>query len=931
MDFTEQLAEEEKNRATANSEGAALLQDAKNEDILNEEKRQNGKYQSAYDGSDLNNSGPSMEEYDYESAFKDGNSFKPDDNGGIDLYNKNVKPATYEIAGHDLVTGDRYTNQYADADGLISEGIADLQNSRVNTKTGTPPNDMVPLTKIAHGVAKEGATYEDFVLASKGPWSDQQRATAWDSMRQAKLTIDDVNNQGQRFWLEHSKISEGAEDTTVKYPRIEGLQQDIDETELVSSPVWIASGKKVIDYFNPEGSAAMSEEEVHKFNLSMMSQFNYNLPMMMFMTNEIVKSKDPELAKSFLFLMDQTYATNTSWASVKRAVGGLGGDITTYATLGGSVLVSRISGAAMKVGVKQALTKIASVTAVDVAAGATLGAVSDVSEQTIEAAADEREELDVEQTATVAGVTAGVALTAGLGSAVVSDPALRQFGKKTAQKAISNMTSGTPKPYGSRAAMKGQIGVERTPKQVEFRSRLKEEIDKSFKGQSMSVKKMKNKIKNWVAEGKVKQEEVDWAGINFLDGDGAVTRDEIRAFIDFRRPTPSLDPVKENQFPDLSFGNPEGGYRERVINIDKTGHWKGPEGHFGATSTTGENQVNVGHLRLTTTKAGGKKGTMFLEGQSDIRKTPRHATRAMSREGEAVQVSQDAKMMQQANVNLATAQSNYESFSLDMARKYNIDPKDQFFDAKMMDNMNISEDKKWSELLSKEMQADLEAEKSAAKLAKSGDVPFTPFRNEKASNDLMFRSAIMDAMNDGSEFLSWPQNYEQMAIIEGWGDLKDPRLQSASKFMLKDMKKLAKSYGFTVEEYVPDEFANKTRTVNKNIIVGSEEYLTALDDWLDSMEYAIEVDGDILKIFDNDGSIVMEFTDALEYNRWVVSKIAVPEEVPFENNKFLRIKFTPEQKLKWQKEGASMYSFGAPVGVGAAMAEQKRDEKGRFK
>ena len=177
-------------------------------------------------------------------------------------------------------------------------------------------------------------------------------------------------------------------------------------------------------------------------------------------------------------MMDQNDATNVSGASVDRAIGGIGGDITTYLTMGGSILVSRMSGAAMKVGVRQALTKIMSVTAADAALGATVNAASSIGEQSIEAAAGERGELDTEQVATQAAVGAGAAIVLGVGSAVAADPALRQFAKKTTSKALSNMTStSSPHPRGPKS-QRGVIGVERTPKQVEFRSKLNDEIEK---------------------------------------------------------------------------------------------------------------------------------------------------------------------------------------------------------------------------------------------------------------------------------------------------------------------------------------------------------------------------------------------------------------------------------------------------------------------
>ena len=312
---------------------------------------------------------------------------------------------------------------------MITQAISELQESKVNTKTGAPHDDMLPLSKIAQGMHDQDATYDDFVTKTQGPYSDQQRATAWDGMKQAKQVMTDIKDQGKRY----QDLPE------VEYIRQEGVKDNIDEVQLMASPVWVQSGKTVIDYFNPNGSDGMDEKEVHDFNLNLMSQFNYNLPMMMFYTNEIVQSQDPELAKSFLFLMDQNKATNISTDSVGRAIAGIGGDATSYMTLGGSVIISKLAGASMKAGIRQTLTKILSVTAVDAAAGGTLAASSDISEQTMEGAAGEKDKLDVEQVGETAAIGAAATAVLGVGVASVADPALRKFGVGATRNAIDKL------------------------------------------------------------------------------------------------------------------------------------------------------------------------------------------------------------------------------------------------------------------------------------------------------------------------------------------------------------------------------------------------------------------------------------------------------------------------------------------------------------
>ncbi len=922
MDFSEQLAEQRDIENTKNNEGVGMLQDVENEEKLDAEKIQNDKFEAAFDGADFNNTGPPVDDYNYFEEFGGGNTFTPDEEGGINLSNKNIKPATREIAGHDMATGERYTSEYESP--LITQAINELQESKVNTKVGSPPEDMLPLSKIARGMNDQGATYEDFVRKTQGSWSDQQRATAWEGMVKAKQTLTDVKERGKRHFQEAK---------TINYKRADGIKQDIDETELVSSPVWIQSGKAVIDYFNPNGSDGMDEQEIHDFNLSLMSNFNYNIPMMMFYTNEIVNSEDPELAKSFLFLMDQNDATDISLDSVGRAFGGIGGDITSYLTAGGSVLVSRLAGASMKAGIRQALTKIAAVTAADAAVGGVVGAGTDVAGQEVEMAAGEREELDVGQAVKAGAISAALTATIGVGVATIADPALHKFGVGAVKGAIDKIN-----PPAKAPIINSPIGPEQPPlKGVAFKSALRTEVGTLFEGTKkpkMKVSRLMNEIKGMVNNGKVKAEEVDWAGLKDLDSKSTVGRAEIDAILKDRIPVPSLDKTVSNSFPDMSFGG--NNYREYVINVDKVGEYGGPEDHFGgkALEKGGEvgDQANVGHLRMEDVEYNNEVGTMFLEGQSDIRKVDRSKTYGDTKIAKGIRESKDTKVLNEAIKVYKKAESNYDSYVLEIGKKYDLDPSSPNYQLDMMAFMDEEETRSAIKLMQAEsatrgrmISARQAIDNTRNKL--NGE-PFTPYRGKKSSNSLLFRSAVMEAMNSESKFLAWPKTIEQIGAIEQWSQygpefMESSSAKGASEFMVKDMKNLAEKHGFRVEEF-------KTPFANKKLDP------VELDEKLNEWAYDNNIFIEVLHGENDNKSYIMQNlnTDPPIETKYSAKELAeFTEEFQVESwkdNNMYRIKFTPEQRREWGEKGAAAYSWGGAAILGGAAVEQKRDKDGKF-
>lgn len=919
MDFTDQLSEQSEKFEIENSEGANMLHDVQAQQKTEEDKKQDDKFVSAFESSDLSEMGPSSDEYDYGAEHLEGNSFKSGEDGGITLKNINIKPFTKEIAGHDIVTGKKFTDEYYDRDGYLKEGIDTLRESNMNTVTGASIDDVVPLAKIANGVMLSDKGYDDFIKTVGSSWSDEQKKTAWDSAQATKQVMNDVKDLGARYTEFEFTGERGFKpdpslsdpDKSEEKPEEEGIQKDIDEGELVNSTTWMDSGRKMIEYFDPEGLERMTDEEVHQWNLDMASEFNYNIPMMMFYANEIIQSEDQELARSMLFILNQNDETNYSWNSFGRGGLNLALDPTTYVTMGGGILVSRAAGLGMKTGIKKALTQLAAITALEAPIGAAIGVGVDVAKQTVEIGAGERKEISKTQAAGAGAIGAAASIVVGAAAGAVTDPVIRKFGADAMKKGYKNLTGTRPGPY---SGQRGSISIG-TP-QVRFQSELGKEIDRVFEGKNrVSIKKLKNKIRGWLGEGKVRQEEVDWSGLNLADDADTVSRADMKAFLNQRRPIPEIFDVVETRFQEYSLGNPKGGYREKIISIEGQGEYGGSQYHFGEVA--GKGRAIVGHLRMTTSKHNGTRGTMLLEGQSDIRKVPRHETRARTEVGKQIKKKKDKSMLAE----LAKERSSIEG-EIDKLMKTELDPTDTRLNdlQRRLDKITLTEGEAYYP------DPDI-------------SVPFTPYRDKKSSNSLMFRAAVMDAMNDGSEFLSWPGTAEQVGVIQGWTEDTMWASKSVTDQYTKDFPKIAKSYGFKVEEYVPDEFKNKTR---RGPNLDRPDIEDTSDNWIrwykskwgvTFSETQQGIPEMIVTAYDSTGNKLIkgEISEVFDFLDNTLEGAGIVD-IPFPDNKFSRIVFDKETKAKWRKEGAAMYSFGAPAIVaGHSVDGQKRDKEGKFK
>lgn len=396
-DFTESMAEAISAESNANSPAGVEYESAKREDKAAEDKRIYSQFQSAYDQTDLSVSGPSREKYDYPSDFSEGNTFKPDSDGGVQINNRHYKQGEVDVAGFDLTTGKQYRNKYTDADGRIKEGVKQLRQEDSNTKTGPSYRHVDGLHSVARGILSEGGTFDDFTQDAKGPWSMDQMAASWRTAEATNRTMQDIDSGGERF--KGIEPPEGEIPGLVQLPDKAYMEED-----MVGNKEWLDSGRRFLSHFRGDNTESMSDEDVNDMMKTTMAMNKWNLPLMMYFANEVQETNDPKFALDFINLMDQYDHLEYSMAGTGRAAIGLLSDPVTYLTFGGGAAIARPAMVAIKQGVKGSLKAVAMGTAYDTTIGAAEGAVMSYTRQQAEAAAG-GEKVSASKTAVDAAIT----------------------------------------------------------------------------------------------------------------------------------------------------------------------------------------------------------------------------------------------------------------------------------------------------------------------------------------------------------------------------------------------------------------------------------------------------------------------------------------------------------------------------------------------
>lgn len=428
-DLTEHFTKEFTSAGNAESPASRQATAIRQGEYDAEQKRGDSKFQSAYEQTDLTVTGPSKDKFNYQGDYEEGNTFKTDESGGIQLNNRHYRPEAINVAGRDLVTGKDYKNKYQDLDGDIGRGIESLREEDSNTKTGPSYRNSYGLYDVAKGIISEGGSYDEYKAQVKGPWSEDQMAIAYSAANQTKTIIDDVDDIGQRHY-----------DRMVNdYNKFEGKIYAIPEggyTEetLASNKDWLDSGREFLSHVRGSSAMDLSDAEVDRGMKSTIALFRHNLPMMMSFANLAENDETGEMARALLVADEMYDALDVSGATTKRLVGAIAGDALNYITFGGAVIVTKLGKPAVMEGIKHSLKRLVRGVSVDVTLGAGFGAMYESEQQGVEISAGVRKEKDPKMIAAMGAIEGTASAVIGGPLNVLSDKNLRGFAGKNMKK-----------------------------------------------------------------------------------------------------------------------------------------------------------------------------------------------------------------------------------------------------------------------------------------------------------------------------------------------------------------------------------------------------------------------------------------------------------------------------------------------------------------
>jgi hypothetical protein len=473
-DFTDAYIEERRGEMEIEAMPDVIAADRENEaarsQLLDEET------QKQVRDSGVMNEGAASEQYDYRGLVENGGNLKSAGEGqGVDLPNAHWKPSTYGIAGFDVVTGERVTERWSDADGFIQGGIGAIRDSTSNTVKGPPVEDIEPLAHIAYGIQQEGGTMEDYKSALGSYHNDESIQRAWNATMRVRK-----REALEEFAYDHGEEASAA----LTEPPVPELPETIPYEALPEHPQWMEAAQILWEelegdnpvtqgiegeYFaSPGERAPLAPEELSEWLAGTMSAFNWNIPYMSYLALRSMEGDQAFAAAMYNAMMvyDNIEVTGRSSG---RAVGNVLADPTTYMSFGAGALAAKAASVPLK-------SMIARVALGASAAGAVEGGgfmvIDDTMRQTVAIEAGAQEGRDLGQTAGAAamGVAAGAVLgPAMVGAAAVVPPAARlamRTGRHIAENArsVRYVAPGTPL---AQVGAVGDLGAGRAHKRAQ--------------------------------------------------------------------------------------------------------------------------------------------------------------------------------------------------------------------------------------------------------------------------------------------------------------------------------------------------------------------------------------------------------------------------------------------------------------------------------
>nr|MCS5594665.1 hypothetical protein [Porticoccaceae bacterium] len=250
-------------------------------------------------------------------------------------------------------------------------------------------------------------------------------------------------------WLSQNNLNKPTPMTAQGYTPFGAIREDVDWDKLHESDDWIKASQH---FFNMtygyvpqigdselEGYSGTSyREKLADYGLKQMAGFNFNLGDMAIDTTRVLQA-DQETKESFVYMLDQYDATNTSWHTASQAGWEMFTDVSNWlglATLGGAAIAGQAGKLVGKRGLKEAINasmKNATQKSIDAAAkvgintsvkraGAVAGVegmghamAADSMEQHVRIDSGQQDEYRYGQTALMGGIGLGAGVILGSG------------------------------------------------------------------------------------------------------------------------------------------------------------------------------------------------------------------------------------------------------------------------------------------------------------------------------------------------------------------------------------------------------------------------------------------------------------------------------------------------------------------------------------
>lgn len=405
-----------------------------------------------------------------EQAYQDANQGVERAPGEIS--NRYLMPNRKTVMGIDVATGERVLNrgnfENQEAASNYYAGVKRLRNANLNMQDGYDPEGVAGAAHVAAGVLAEGGTESDFNRAM-----DRMNMPKW----QARAAWNAAASQRSAVEIENALLEPYDDDEVAAAG--DPVDEDLTRDQLMSDEGWQTAAKQL--WLAEQGEEFQGQPaELMNFFVDEFTNFNWKIAhvpgvgsssMAYYAARAVSQGK--EYAENFLALMDYYDRMKTDTGLFVDAFTDVLADPTTYVGLGGGAVAARamtqVAKNRMRKGLQSFLAEAAGGAGAGFIEGGVYGAIDDTQRQRVEVAAGEREEIDLKQTAVVAGVSsvAGIAV-GGFAGGALSDQARAMYKRGARQMVRQGRRPSTVRTLAHQA---GSVGEQTKPKRQRKRSK----------------------------------------------------------------------------------------------------------------------------------------------------------------------------------------------------------------------------------------------------------------------------------------------------------------------------------------------------------------------------------------------------------------------------------------------------------------------------